>query len=58
MVENKLLAADTRCKGGTTCPKLEPTVQIRATAQARDGRAPSSVAVFPGAFERSAWARR
>jgi hypothetical protein len=34
--------------------KLERTVQIRSTAHARDGSAPSSGAAFPGAFERSA----
>jgi hypothetical protein len=39
---HKILAADTRRKGAKKVPKLERTVQIRATAHARDGCAPSS----------------
>jgi hypothetical protein len=39
------------------CTNLECTVEIRATVHARDGSASSSGAVFPGAFERRAWAR-
>jgi hypothetical protein len=38
-------------------PKLERTVQIRATAHAHDSRVPSSGAVFAGAFELTAWTR-
>jgi hypothetical protein len=57
MVAHKILAADTWCKDAKKLPKVETQVQIRATAHARDGSAPSSGAVFPGAFERSAWAQ-
>jgi hypothetical protein len=58
MFEYKILAADTWSKGAKNCPKFEHTVQIRANAHARDVTAPSSAAVFPGAFEQGAWARR
>jgi hypothetical protein len=36
---------------------LERPIEIRVTAHARGGSAPSSGAVFPGAFELSAWAQ-
>jgi hypothetical protein len=38
MIEHKILAANTRRKGVKNCPKLERTVQIRATAHAHDDR--------------------
>jgi hypothetical protein len=51
MILHKILAADTRRKGvKKNCPNLERTVQIRATAHARDGSATRSGVVFPGAF--------
>jgi hypothetical protein len=49
MIVHKILAAGTRRKGVKKFPKLNRTVQIRATAHV-----PSSGAVLPGAFWRSA----
>jgi hypothetical protein len=50
MTVHKILAADTRYKGAKQLPYLGRTVQIRATAHARDGSAPGSGAVFPSEF--------
>jgi hypothetical protein len=50
MTVHKILAADMRCKGVKKLLKLGRTVQIRATAHARDGSTPSSGTVFPGEF--------
>jgi hypothetical protein len=58
MIVHKILTANTRWKGVKKFPELEHTVQIRTTTRAHDGSAPSSGAVFAGAFEQSAWARR
>jgi hypothetical protein len=57
MIAHKILAAFTRRKGVEKLPKVGGTVQIRATANAHDGRVPSSGAVFAGAFQLTAWAR-
>jgi hypothetical protein len=46
----KNAAVNTLCKGAKKCSRLECTVQICATAHARDGSAPSSGAIFHRAF--------
>jgi hypothetical protein len=51
MIIQKISTANTLCKGAKNCSKLECTVQIRATAHARDCSAPSSDAVFRCAFQ-------
>jgi hypothetical protein len=50
MTVHKILAADMLRKGVKKLPKFGSKVQIRATAHARDGSAPSSAAVFSGAY--------